>query len=111
MSKLSQSSISFQCRIYKIEQRPTIWKCFFECYHDDKCDYFVDVHSYCCYGDFQHTGGPAVTWSNDVTVYVKNGKSVFQINECHTGPDMSIDQKYHFYFRKKTRYFLHHYLL
>ena len=66
-------------RVYKTEHRPTIWKCFFECYHDDKCDYFVDVHSYCCYGDFQHTGSPAVTWSNDVTVYVKNGKSIFQI--------------------------------
>ena len=66
--------ISFQCRIYKIEHRPTIWKCFFECYHDDKCDYFVDVHSHCCYGDFQHTESPATTWTDDVTVYVKNGK-------------------------------------
>ena len=56
---------------------PTIWKCFFECYHDDKCDYFVDVHWHCCYGDFQHTGSPATTWTNDVTVYVKNGKPTF----------------------------------
>ena len=64
----------FQYRIYKIEETPTSWKCFFECYHDDTCDYFVDVHSFCCYGDFQHTGSPATTWTDDVMVYVKNGK-------------------------------------
>ena len=76
MSKHSQSSISFQCRIYKIEQRPTIWKCFLECFHDDECDYFVDVNSHCCYGDFQYNG-TATTWTDDVTVYVKNGKQAF----------------------------------
>ena len=70
-----------QYRVYKIEHRPTIAKCFFECYHDDKCDYFVDVHSYCCYGDFQHTGNPATTWTNQVTVYVKNGKSAFHLQK------------------------------
>ena len=68
-------------RTYKIEHRPTIWKCFFECYHDDKCDFFVDVHSYCCYGDFQHTGNPATTWSNEVTLYKKKGK--FKISSIH----------------------------
>lgn len=66
--------IIFQYRIYKIEESSTSWKCFFECYHDDTCDYFVDVHSVCCYGDFQHTGSPATTWTDDVMVYVKNGK-------------------------------------
>ena len=34
----------------------------------------MDVHNYCCYGDFQHTGNPATTWSNQVTLYIKKGK-------------------------------------
>ena len=41
----------------------------------------MDVHNYCCYGDFQHTGNPATTWTNQVTVYVKNGKSAFHLQK------------------------------
>ena len=60
-------------RIYKIENRNSVWKCFFECYHDEQCDFFVDVHSYCCFGDFNYTGSPPITWTDDVTLYVKKG--------------------------------------
>ena len=60
-------------RIYKIENRNSIWKCFFECHHDEQCDFFVDVHSYCCFGDFHYTGSTPITWTDDVTLYVKKG--------------------------------------
>merc|ERR1712165_104676 len=61
---------------YKYEYRGDLWKCPFECYHDDDCDFYVDVHSYCCYGKWsQDVNSYVVSWSNDVTLYVKNGRS------------------------------------
>ena len=68
----------FLYRTYKYEYRGDLWKCPFECYHDDDCDFYVDVHSYCCYGKWsQDVNSYVVSWSNDVTLYVKNGKDDF----------------------------------
>ena len=68
----------FYYRTYKYEYRGDLWKCPFECYHDDDCDFYVDVHSYCCYGKWsQDVNSYVVSWSNDVTLYVKNGKDDF----------------------------------
>ena len=106
--------MTFYFRTYKIEYRPTIWKCFFECYHDDNCDFFVDVHGYCCYGDFQYTGNPATTWTDQVTIYVKNGKYRIKILKIirTVGPKKVLSGKssdiFFFNFRKSTRYFFYH---
>ena len=67
----------FHYRTYKYEYRGDLWKCPFECYHDDDCDFYVDVHNYCCYGKWSLTGSHVVGWSNDVALYVKNGKDDF----------------------------------
>ena len=62
--------------VYKYESRPTFRKCCFECYHDDTCDFFVDVHSHCFYGRYSYTGSQITSHTNRVNLYVKNG-SIF----------------------------------
>ena len=64
----------FHYRTYKLEYRAREWKCPFECYHDEECDFYVDVHGYCCYGSWTYTGACVACWTNQVTLYVKNGK-------------------------------------
>ena len=61
--------------IYKYEGRPVGRKCSFECYHDNNCDYYVDVHGYCLYGRFSYTGGQIIHWTDNTYVYVQKGKS------------------------------------
>ena len=59
--------------IYKYETRAHTRKCSFECFHDDTCDFFVDVHSYCLYGRWAYTGAKIISWTDDVTIYNKIG--------------------------------------
>ena len=63
--------------IYKYEHssQASFRKCNFECYHDSSCDFFVDVHSHCCYGRYSYTGSQILSWTNNVAIHVKNGKS------------------------------------
>ena len=62
--------------IYKYEHssQASFRKCNFECYHDSSCDFFVDVHSHCCYGRYSYTGSQILSWTNNVAIHVKNGK-------------------------------------
>ena len=89
----------FYYRTYKYEYRGDLWKCPFECYHDDDCDFYVDVHSYCCYGKWsQDVNSYVVSWSNDVTLYVKNGKDDLNF-------PFQIFKKTFYYFRQRCQLF------
>ena len=61
--------------VYKYEHRTHTRKCSFECYHDDSCDFYVDVHSYCLYGRYSYTGNTIIGWTDNVNLYNKKGKN------------------------------------
>ena len=60
--------------IYKYESRGHTRKCSFECFHDDTCDFYVDVHGYCLYGRWSYTGNKIISWTDNVSIYNKKGK-------------------------------------
>ena len=87
--------------IYKYETRAHTRKCSFECFHDNTCDFFVDVHGYCLYGRWAYTGAKIISWTDDVTIYNKIG----MINSENL---KSVCFSIHFFIRQQSWFDNHH---